>query len=134
MHRCAPRIVAADAHLRCKQTQEHVTWGWQLLLMGRLFQHQRAVGQQACREVFVAGLAHTHAVAMAVGHLNPAQPLMIAGFLRHQIWCVVCFGSAFEHAELGAVQAVTIGFGRSQTVEAQVRILDRQHPFHAERR
>ena len=104
----------------------------QLVLVGRLFQHERAVRQQARREMFAAGLADTHAVSLGVKHFGPTHVFMVAGLLRHQIRCIVFGRGALENAELATVQTVVIGFLGAKAVEAQVLVLLGKCPFQSE--
>ncbi len=97
----------------------------------RLFQHQCVVGQQACRGVRRRLGSHARRGHGGRSQSSASLP-RAAGFLRHHRYgALSASGSAFEHAELAP--QVTIVSAVVLTV-AQVRILDRQHPFHAERR
>ena len=68
-----------------------------------------------------------------VRNLSPTHVLMVAGFLRQQIRRAIAEGVRIPNAQLRML-AVGIRFLRAYAIESQIRILDRQHPFNAERR
>ena len=65
--------------------------------------------------------------------LSPTHILMVAGFLRQQIRRAIAEGVRIPNAQLRML-AVGIRFLRAYAIEAQIRILDRQQPFNADRR
>ena len=83
----SPGVVSADSHLGREQAQIVVARCGQVLVAPRGFDRVGVLGQQARREVAVAALGDAQSVALDVGGFEPADVLMAAGFLHHEIRC-----------------------------------------------
>ena len=129
----SPGVVSADAHLGREQAQVVVARFGQVLVAARGLDRVGVPGQQAGREVTVAALGDAQSVALDVGGFEPADVLVAAGFLHHEIRRHARLRGGVPDAELAAMLTVAVGLLGAGAVVAQTIVFAGQLPFDAER-
>ena len=129
----SPGVVSADAHLGREQAQVVVARFGQVLVAACGLDRVGVPGQQAGREVTVAALGDAQSVALDVGGFEPADVLVAAGFLHHEIRRHARLRGGVPDAELAALLTVAVGLLGAGAVVAQTIVFAGQLPFDTER-